>query len=96
MFGIGTTLNISSRSPKSGSTLAAAQALRVSQTTAARRIAALEAATGAADERRQAGYALTPTGEWADAGEGACGPRLCDCSAKPWAPSRATRAGLSA
>lgn len=47
-----------------GSTLAAAQALRVSQTTVARRIAALEEATGVAlFERRQAGYALTPAGE---------------------------------
>ena len=47
-----------------GSTLAAAQALRVSQTTVARRIAALEAATGLTlFERRQAGYALTPVGE---------------------------------
>jgi len=49
---------------ESGSTLAAAQALRVSQTTVARRIAALEEATGLAlFERRQAGYALTPVGE---------------------------------
>jgi DNA-binding transcriptional LysR family regulator len=49
---------------ESGSTLAAAQALRVSQTTVARRIAALEAATGVTlFERRQAGYALTPVGE---------------------------------
>ena len=49
---------------ESGSTLAAAQALRVSQKTEARRIAALEAATGVTlFERRQAGYALTPTGE---------------------------------
>ena len=46
------------------STLAAAQALRVSQTTVARRIASLEAATGLnLFERRQAGYALTPVGE---------------------------------
>ncbi len=49
---------------ETGSTLAAAQALRVSQTTVARRIAALEEATGLAlFERRQAGYALTPVGE---------------------------------
>ncbi|MDZ3833394.1 MAG: LysR family transcriptional regulator [Sphingopyxis sp.] len=49
---------------ETGSTLAAAQALRVSQTTVARRIAALEKATGLAlFERRQAGYALTPVGE---------------------------------
>ncbi|PZQ21866.1 MAG: LysR family transcriptional regulator [Sphingopyxis macrogoltabida] len=49
---------------ESGSTLAAAQALRVSQTTVARRIAALEAATGLnLFERRQAGYALTPVGQ---------------------------------
>ena len=49
---------------ETGSTLAAAQALRVSQTTVARRVAALEEATGVAlFERRQAGYALTPAGE---------------------------------
>lgn len=49
---------------ESGSTLSAAQALRVSQTTVARRIAALEEATGLnLFERRQAGYALTPVGE---------------------------------
>lgn len=49
---------------ETGSTLAAAQALRVSQTTVARRIAALEAATGLdLFERRQAGYALTPVGD---------------------------------
>lgn len=49
---------------ETGSTLAAAQTLRVSQTTVARRIAALEEATGLSlFERRQAGYALTPTGE---------------------------------
>ena len=49
---------------EAGSTLAAAQALRISQTTVARRIAALEEATGVAlFERRQAGYALTPAGE---------------------------------
>jgi DNA-binding transcriptional LysR family regulator len=48
----------------SGSTLAAGRALRVSQTTVARRIAALEEAVGLAlFERRQAGYALTPAGE---------------------------------
>ena len=49
---------------ETGSTLSAAQALRVSQTTVARRIAALEAATSLnLFERRQAGYALTPVGE---------------------------------
>lgn len=49
---------------ETGSTLAAAQAMRVSQTTVARRIAALETATGVTlFERRQAGYALTPVGE---------------------------------
>lgn len=48
----------------SGSTLAAARNLRVSQTTVARRIAALEQALGTVlFERRAAGYALTPTGE---------------------------------
>lgn len=45
------------------STLAAGRALRVSQTTVARRIAALEEALGhPLFERRQAGYALTPDG----------------------------------
>ncbi|MEO5972855.1 MAG: LysR family transcriptional regulator [Sphingomicrobium sp.] len=48
----------------SGSTLAAGRALNVSQTTVARRIAALEAALAVQlFERRQAGYALTPDGE---------------------------------
>ena len=47
-----------------GSTLAAARALRVSQTTVARRITALEEALGLKlFEKRQAGYALTPAGE---------------------------------
>ena len=47
-----------------GSTLAAGRALRVSQTTVARRLAALEAALALTlFERRQAGYALTPAGE---------------------------------
>lgn len=47
-----------------GSTLAAGRALRISQTTVARRIAALEAASGLVlFDRRQAGYALTPSGE---------------------------------
>jgi len=49
---------------ETGSTLSAGRRLRVSQTTVARRIAALEAALGLAlFERRQAGYALTPAGE---------------------------------
>jgi len=49
---------------ETGSTLAAGRALRVSQTTVARRIAALEQATGLVlFERRQAGYVLTPAGE---------------------------------
>lgn len=49
---------------RTGSTLAAGKALRVSQTTAARRVAALEEALGLAlFERRQAGYALTEAGE---------------------------------
>jgi DNA-binding transcriptional LysR family regulator len=49
---------------RDGSTLAAAKALRVSQTTVARRIAALESARGfPLFEKRQAGYALTPAGE---------------------------------
>ena len=48
---------------KGGSTLAAGRALRVSQTTVARRIAALEQAVGfPLFEKRQAGYALTPAG----------------------------------
>jgi DNA-binding transcriptional LysR family regulator len=47
-----------------GSTLRAARALRVSQTTVARRIAALEEAIALPlFERRQAGYALTPAGQ---------------------------------
>ena len=47
-----------------GSTLAAARSLRVSQTTVARRIAALEQALGfPLFEKRQAGYSLTPAGE---------------------------------
>jgi DNA-binding transcriptional LysR family regulator len=47
-----------------GSTLAAGRALRVSQTTVARRIAALEESLGLQlFEKRQAGYALTPAGE---------------------------------
>jgi DNA-binding transcriptional LysR family regulator len=49
---------------ESGSTLAAGRTLRVSQTTVARRVAALEEALGVTlFERRQAGYALTPAGE---------------------------------
>ena len=49
---------------RSGSTLAAGRALGVSQTTVARRLAALEAALGLVlFERRQAGYAPTPAGE---------------------------------
>jgi DNA-binding transcriptional LysR family regulator len=49
---------------RGGSTLAAGRALRVSQTTVARRIAALERALGIPlFEKRQAGYALTPAGE---------------------------------
>ena len=49
---------------REGSTLAAGRALRVSQTTVARRIAALEATLGyPLFEKRQAGYALTPAGE---------------------------------
>jgi DNA-binding transcriptional LysR family regulator len=49
---------------REGSTLAAGRALRVSQTTVARRIAALERALGfPLFEKRQAGYALTPAGE---------------------------------
>lgn len=49
---------------REGSTLAAGRALRVSQTTVARRIAALENAPGfPLFEKRQAGYALTPAGE---------------------------------
>jgi DNA-binding transcriptional LysR family regulator len=49
---------------ESGSTLAAGRALRVSQTTAARRVTALEEALGLTlFDRRQAGYALTPAGQ---------------------------------
>ena len=46
-----------------GSTLAASRSLRVSQTTVARRIAALEQSLGhLLFDKRQAGYALTPDG----------------------------------
>ena len=49
---------------RTGSTLAAGKLLRVSQTTAARRVAALEAELGLTlFERRPAGYRLTPAGE---------------------------------
>jgi DNA-binding transcriptional LysR family regulator len=49
---------------RDGSTLAAARAMRVSQTTVARRITALEEALGVRlFEKRQAGYALTPEGQ---------------------------------
>lgn len=49
---------------REGSTLAAGRALRVSQTTVARRIAALERALGVPlFDKRQAGYALTPAGQ---------------------------------
>ena len=49
---------------RAGSTLAAGRELRVSQTTVARRIAALERALAfPLFEKRQAGYALTPAGE---------------------------------
>jgi DNA-binding transcriptional LysR family regulator len=49
---------------REGSTLAAGRALRTSQTTVARRIAALEQALGfPLFDKRQAGYVLTPTGE---------------------------------
>ena len=48
---------------RGGSTLSAGRALRVSQTTVARRIAALEEAVGLTlFEKRPAGYALTPAG----------------------------------
>src|SRR6185436_9239542 len=49
---------------RTGSTLAAGKSLRVSQTTAARRVAALEAELELTlFERRPAGYRLTPAGE---------------------------------
>lgn len=48
---------------RAGSTLGAARSLGVNQTTCARRVAALEAATGTQlFERRQAGYRLTEAG----------------------------------
>jgi DNA-binding transcriptional LysR family regulator len=48
---------------REGSTLAAGRSLRVSQTTVARRIAALEHALGfPLFDKRQAGYSLTPAG----------------------------------
>ena len=49
---------------RDGSTLAAAKSLRTSQTTVARRVAAMERALGIhLFEKRQAGYALTPDGQ---------------------------------
>jgi DNA-binding transcriptional LysR family regulator len=49
---------------REGSTLAAGKALRISQSTAARRIAALEEALGVElFDRRQEGYRLTPAGQ---------------------------------
>jgi len=49
---------------REGSTLAAARALRTSQTTVARRVAAMERALGLhLFDKRQAGYALTPEGQ---------------------------------
>lgn len=49
---------------ETGSTLAAGRRLRVSQTTAARRVAALEKTLSLQlFDRRQSGYALTPAGE---------------------------------
>ena len=49
---------------RGGSTLSAGKALRVSQTTVARRVAALEQAVGLVlFERRPAGYVMTPAGE---------------------------------
>jgi DNA-binding transcriptional LysR family regulator len=49
---------------RTGSTLAAGRALHVSQTTAARRVTALEESLGLTlFERRPAGYRLTPVGE---------------------------------
>jgi len=49
---------------RAGSTLAGAKVLRTSQTTVARRIAALEAALGVSlFEKRQGGYSLTPSGQ---------------------------------
>jgi len=49
---------------REGSTLAAGRSLRVSQTTVARRVAALEKAVGLPlFDKRQAGYVLTPAGE---------------------------------
>ena len=54
---------------RGGSTLAACKDLRVSQTTVARRIAALEEALKLSlFEKRQAGYALTSAGEALDTG----------------------------
>jgi DNA-binding transcriptional LysR family regulator len=70
---------------RTGSTLAAGRSLRVSQTTAARRVAALEAELGLIlFERRPVGYRLTPIGEAllarAEDMEGAAG-RFADAAA---------------
>lgn len=70
---------------RTGSTLAAGRSLRVSQTTAARRVAALEAELALTlFERRPAGYRLTPAGEalmeWAEGVEAAAA-RFADAAA---------------
>ena len=78
---------------RDGSTLAAARALRVSQTTVARRIAALEEAIGIhLFEKRQAGYSLTPVGQGllGARGTGRNGARTA--SPMPPKPNRATLA----
>ena len=63
---------------RDGSTLAAARALRVSQTTVARRIAALEEALGIhLFEKRQAGYSLTPVGQDLRRASGTASKRRC-------------------
>src|SRR5688572_503671 len=70
---------------RTGSTLAAGRSLRVSQTTAARRVAALEAELGLTlFERRPGGYRLTPVGEaLLDKAEGmeAAAARFADAAA---------------
>ena len=65
----GTTCRYFLAVAREGSTLAAGRALRVSQTTVARRIAALEQAIGfPLFDKRQAGYAPTPPAKHCSAG----------------------------
>ncbi|QNN68551.1 LysR family transcriptional regulator [Sphingomonas lutea] len=77
---------------REGSTLRAGRALRTSQTTVARRIAALEQALGfPLFEKRQAGYALTPAGEELLAKAGAVEQAIDDFAGAASGQARAVR-----